>query len=85
MAIEPRHDAVQQFRLEALTLVANLRRLGAPKAIDRADHGIQMQLERRRSVSAELRHIATKETTPDARREAATLAALVDDARQQFD
>jgi len=85
MAMEPRHDAVQRFRLEALTLVANLRRLGAPTTIDRADHGVRVQLERLRDISGELRRIAAKETTPDARREAATLATLVDDAREQFD
>jgi hypothetical protein len=85
MAMAPRHDAVQRFRLEALTLVANLRRLGAPKAIDRADHSVKVQLERLRDISGELRRIAAKETTPDVRREAATLATLVDDAREQFD
>jgi hypothetical protein len=85
MTIEPAHDVVQRYRLEALALVAELERMQVSGAIDRADAGFKERLERLREISGELRRIAAKGTMADTRREAATLATLLDDARQQFD
>jgi hypothetical protein len=85
MAMESTHDAVQRLRLESRALVASLKRSGAPSSLDFAGNGYLMRLTRLRDISVELRRIAAAGTTPDARREAATLALVVADAWQEFD
>jgi hypothetical protein len=81
MAVQSTIDTIQRLRLEAHAILDALGGGSGFSSVAQCDLKMKAQLTRLHDISAELRRIAVKAATPEAKRDAESLAALIDKAR----
>jgi hypothetical protein len=81
MAVESIIDAVRRLRLEAEGLMRSLEGARQASGLGTQAPGIDARLVRLDMIAAELRRLALRAATPDARRDAESLAAMIATAR----
>jgi len=81
MAIESTIDTIRRLRLEASAILDALGGARDLSSVDRCGIATIAQRARLDGISAELRRIAVKAASPDAQRDAESLAAMIDNAR----
>lgn len=82
MAAESTSDAIRRLRLEARTIVDEIA--AALKNAEGRVVSLRAQLALLDDLSAELRRIAARAATPEMKRDAESLAVLVDETRRDL-
>jgi hypothetical protein len=84
MAVESTTDAIRRLRLEAEGLMRSVESARPSSSAGAQALATEARLTRLDVISVELRRIALRAATPDARRDAESLAAMIATARSPY-